>query len=67
MAGADAFTVEQHRRFVLLAFADDNDTIHLNGIEHQSHRVDGRLIRRDLVSPTDPTGRRQGRGLGDPY
>src|SRR5205823_3453991 len=37
-----------------------------HGVEHQSHRVDGGLVRGYLVAAADPSGRRQRGGLRDP-
>ena len=53
-AVADLLAVEEHRRLVLLALADDDDTAHGDGVEHEPHRVDRRLVGRDLVTAPDP-------------
>ena len=59
---ADALTVEQHRGMILLALADDNDRIHLNGIQHQSHRFNRGTVSSDLIAATHlTTGRQCGR------
>ena len=56
----------EHRGLVLLALADDDDPIHLDRVHHHAHGVDRRLVRRLLVAPAHPSGRRQGRCLGNP-
>src|SRR5207342_609339 len=54
--------VEEHRRLVLLALADDDDAAHRDRVEHEAHRVDRSLVGSDLVPAPDPTGReRRGR------
>ena len=60
-AVADLLAVEEHRRLVLLALADDDDAAHRDGVEHEPHRVDRRLVGRDLVPAPDPA-RRERRG-----
>ncbi len=54
---ADLLAVEQHRRLVLLALADDDDAAHGDRVEHEAHGVDRCLIRRDLVPAPDPARR----------
>src|SRR3712207_7208665 len=60
-----ALAVEEHRRLVLLPLADHDDPVHLDGVEHQSHRVDGRLVGALLLAAADPPRRRHRRRLGD--
>ena len=62
---ADLLAVEEHRRLVLLALADDDDAAHRDGVEHEPHRVDGRLVGRDLVPAPDPARRERRGRLGD--
>ncbi len=50
----DVLAVKEHRRFVLLAFADHDDAVHADGVEHRAHRVDGGLVGRVLVAAPDP-------------
>jgi hypothetical protein len=50
----DLLAVEEHRRLVLLPLADDHDTSHGDGVDHQAHRVDRRLVGGDLVAAPDP-------------
>ena len=63
-AAPDAFPVEEHRGLVLLALADHDDPVHRDGVEHEAHGVDGRLVGRLLVAPSDPARRRHRRRLG---
>ena len=65
VAGADHLAVVEHRRLVLLALADHDDAVHLDGAEHQAHRVDGSLVGLLLLAPPDPAGRSERRGLCD--
>ena len=60
----DLLTVEQHRGFVLLALADDDDALHGDGVENQAHGVDGRAVGTVLVSPTKPAAGCQRRSFG---
>ena len=64
-AVADLLAVEEHRRLVLLALADDDDAAHRDRVEHEAHRVDRCLIGRDLVSAPDPARGERRRGLRD--
>ena len=43
----------KHRRFVFLAFADDDDAVDIDFAEHAPHRIDGRLVDGDLIAATD--------------
>ena len=63
----DVLAVEEHRRLVLLALADDDDTAHAHRVEHEPHGVDGGLVGGDLVAASDPAGREGRRGLGDAH
>ena len=47
---ADALAVVEHRRLVLLAFADHDDAVHLDRVEHGPHGVDGGLVHQFLVA-----------------
>ena len=49
-AVAHLLTVVEHRRFVLLAFADDDDAVEIGPGQHLAHRVDGRLVDGLLVA-----------------
>ena len=55
----------EHRRLVLLALADDDDAVHVDGVQREAHRVDGGLVGRDLVALAHPARGGQGGGLGD--
>ncbi len=66
-AVADALAVEEHRRLVLLALADDDDAVHRHGVEHHPHGVDGGPVGAVLVAPAHPAAGRQRRRLGDPH
>ena len=63
---ADGLTVEQHRGFVLLALADDHDTVHRNALEDHAHGLDGRAICTVLVPSAHVARGRHGCGFGDP-
>ena len=52
---SDELAVEQHRSFVLLTLADDDDAAHRDGRQHRSHCFDRRPIGTDLVAPPDPS------------
>ncbi len=65
IAVADLFAVEEHRGFVLLALADHDRAVHRDGVDHQTHRVDGGLVGGDLVAVADPSSGGEGSGLGD--
>ena len=66
-AVADALAVEQHGRFVLLAFADDDDAVHRHRGEHGAHGVDGGAIGAVLVAAADPPGGGECGRLGDTH
>src|SRR5205814_6579015 len=53
-------------RLVLLALADHDDAVHRHGVEHQPHRVDGRLVGSLLLPAADPAAGGEGTGLRDP-
>jgi hypothetical protein len=62
---APLLAVEEHGRLVLLAFADHDDAVHRDGVDHEAHRVHGRRVGGDLVAATHPApGRERGR-FGD--
>ena len=60
-----ALAVVEHRRFVLLALADDDDAVHRHGVEDGAHGVDGGAVGSVLVAPAHPPRRGQRRRLGD--
>ena len=63
---ADLLAVVEHRRFVLLALADDDDAVHAHRADEGPHGVDGRAVAAVLVAAADPAaGGHRGR-LGDP-
>ena len=66
-AVADLLAVEQHRRVVLLALADDDRAAHADRADHEAHRVDGGLVGVVLVAPSDPACRGHRRRLGDAH
>ena len=53
-AVADLLAVEQHRRLVLLALADDDDAVHRHAGEHGAHRLDGGTVGTVLGAAADP-------------
>ncbi len=61
---ADLFADVEHRRFVFLAFADDDEAVDVDFAEHAAHRVDGRLVDRVLVAPPDELARDDRRRFG---
>ena len=65
-AVTDPLAVVQHRGFVLLAFADDDDSVHLHGAQDGAHGVDGGAIGAELVAPADPSGGGERSRFGDP-
>src|SRR5205823_2411947 len=65
LAGADLLAVVEHRRLVLLALADHDDTAHLDAVEDGAHRVDRRLVGRLLLAAADPASGGHRTGLGD--
>ena len=56
--------VIEHRGLVFLPLADDDDAVHVHGVEEEPHGVDGRLVGGVLVAPAHPARRRQRGGLG---
>ena len=62
---AEALAVEEHRRFVLLAFADDDEPVHLDPAEHRAHRVDRGAVGGLLVATSHPARGCERRRLGD--
>ena len=67
VAVADLFPVVEHRRFVLLTFADDDDSAHRNRADQLTHGVDGCSVATFLIAATDPASRGERTGLGDAY
>jgi hypothetical protein len=67
VAVAHLLAVVEHRRFVLLALADDDDALHAHRADHRPHRVDRRAVATVLVSAADPAARGHGTRLGDPH
>ena len=63
-AVADVLAVVEHRRFVLLALADDDGAAHGDRVEDRPHGVDGGLVDDLLVAAPEVAGRGERRGLG---
>ena len=63
-AVADVLAVEQHRRFVLLALADHDRAVEVDGGEERPHRVDRRAVRVLLRTAPDEGHRADRRGFG---
>jgi hypothetical protein len=63
-AGPDVLAVEEHRRAVLLALADHDDAVELDGAEERAHRVDRCAVGRELVALADEGHRTDRRRLG---
>ncbi len=57
-AVADLLAVVEHRRLVLLALADHDETVHRHGLQHVAHAVDRGLVGRLLI----PTSHQRGGG-----
>ena len=66
VAVTDVLAVVEHRRFVLLALADDDNPVDADRSEHVAHRVDGGLVGGFLVAAADPSSGAEGRGFRDP-
>jgi hypothetical protein len=58
--------VEQHRRVVLLALADDDHALHRHRADELAHRVDGGPVAAVLVAAADPAAGGHGGRLGHP-
>ena len=56
-AVADAFAVEEHRGFVLLAFTDDHDAVHRDAGQHRAHGGDCSTVGTVLVATSHPARR----------
>src|SRR5664279_5079912 len=63
---ADLLAVVEHRRFILLTFADDHDALHGHGADQPAHRVHRSLVGAVLVPPPDPARCRHRGRLRDP-
>ena len=63
----DLLAVVQHRRLVLLAFADDDHAAERDRAQQQPHLVDGRLVAALLVAPAGPPAGGHRRGFGDSH
>lgn len=64
---ADPLAVEQYRRLVLLAFADDDDPVHADRAEDRSHGVHGSLVDLFLVTEAEVAGAGDCGGFGSPH
>ena len=64
---ADVLAVEQHRRLVLLALADDDDAVEVDGAEELAHGIDRRAVGAVLVALADERHGADGGGLGGPH
>ncbi len=64
LAVADDLAVVEHRRLVLLAFADHHDAVHLDRVENGVHAVHRSLVGRLLVAHPEQAGGGEGGGLG---
>ena len=65
-AGAAVLTGVEHRRVVLLAFADDDDAAHRDGAQDRPDGVDGRPVHLVLVTAAEETGGGHCGGFGGP-
>ena len=66
VAGSDVLADVEHRSFVLLAFADDDDAVDVDLAENAAHRVDGGLIDGVLVAAPDQLAGDDRRSFGRP-
>ncbi len=55
----------QHRRFVALAFADDDGAVDRHRVHHLAHRLDGDLVRLVTVALPHRVRARDGRLFDD--
>jgi hypothetical protein len=62
---ADALADVQHRRFVALAFANDNRSVNRHMVQHPAHRLDRHLIRLVPVALPHRLGARDRRLFDD--
>ena len=65
VAVADLFAVVEHRRVVLLAFADHHDAAHGHRVDQLAHGVDGGAVAALLVAAAHPATCRHRAGLSD--
>ena len=63
---ADPLAVEEHRRVVLLALADDHGAPHRQRVDQLAHGVDGGAVAALLVAAADPAAGGHGGRLGHP-
>ena len=63
---ADLLADEQHRRFVALAFADDDGAVDRHGVHHAAHRLDGDLVGLVPIALPHRVGAGNGRLFDDP-
>ncbi len=64
-AGPDLFTDVEHRRFVDLAFTDDDSAVDVNLIKHNAHGVDGCAVCGIFVATAQPLVACEGGSFGD--
>ena len=62
-ACSDLFTVEEHRGFIFLTFADNDHTAHCHGVDHLAHGVDSGSVAFIFLSAADPPARGKGGGF----
>src|SRR5207248_4089520 len=66
IAVADFLAVVKHRRFVLLAFTDDDDALHRHGRHELPHGIHRGCVGTVLVAAADPPTGSHGSRFGDP-
>ena len=66
-AVADLLAVVEHRGVVLLALADDDDTVHADARDEVTHGLDGGTVGAVLVTSPDPATGGHGGRLGHAY
>ena len=65
MRHPDYFADEEHRRFIALAFSDDDRAVDRHGIHDPPHRLDGDLLGMMTVALPHGVGAGDGRLLDD--
>ena len=66
-SAAQLFAVEKHRRFVFLAFTNNNYSVHIDGIENKPHRVDRSSVNAVLIPASHPAACGHSGGFCRPY
>ncbi len=65
MREANLLADVQHRRFIALAFTDDDGAVNRDGVHFTAHRLDGHLVRSVAVALAHGVGAGHGGLFGD--